>query len=490
MIKYLKIILVCLIVSVGTTASAEGLRVFVAPFTVIGSGLDKQETSMVLQSLLSARLSSENVLPVHAEADAQITLRGTLVALGSQYSLDVLILDADKKVIARKALTGSDKQIPLFSLSDSIAKSLVTELGKIPKVAKSDVKNNAQPNRSALLYKNRDTNKDIVYAKQSMTKEKLVAVPRMQGGFNLVRLLPDGKAMALTGSRNIKIIDLETRKSSTETQLEVGSQIINIDIVPEVSHAKTLLAVTYVHMNTVYTAIYEYAQAKLQPIALKEPFYARAVRLSGKTAKLYIQEQGSESERYYGDVYEASWDGKRLLKGRKVLLPRYGSLYNFNQFTDQSGEVLTIVYDDNGYLVVYDAASKPIWKSNDKFGGSELSYSIRDVANITKTGKEYRLFFMNQRVEVTDSQDLLVGYNDGTFVVGDSRTYKKGVVYNFAWNGSALEEVWRTKETQSYMPDFEYDPKTKTLYQLQLVQREDPFKGDAAMSSIIIKKVE
>ena len=55
---------------------------------------------------------------------------------------------------------------------------------------------------------------------------------------------------------------------------------------------------------------------------------------------------------------------------------------------------------------------------------------------------------------------------------------------------SALEERWHTKETQNYMPDYEYDSVAKRLYQLQLVQRETPFKSGSAISSIIIKKVD
>jgi hypothetical protein len=56
------------------------------------------------------------------------------------------------------------------------------------------------------------------------------------------------------------------------------------------------------------------------------------------------------------------------------------------------------------------------------------------------------------------------------------------------WNGSSLEEKWRTKDTQNYMPDYVYDEARNELLLLQTVQR--PGLSGRGASSLSIKKVE
>jgi len=61
-------------------------------------------------------------------------------------------------------------------------------------------------------------------------------------------------------------------------------------------------------------------------------------------------------------------------------------------------------------------------------------------------------------------------------------------VYCMIWNGSSLEEKWRTRDTQNYMPDYWFDEARNELLILQTVQR--PGISDRGASSLSIKKVE
>jgi hypothetical protein len=95
---------------------------------------------------------------------------------------------------------------------------------------------------------------------------------------------------------------------------------------------------------------------------------------------------------------------------------------------------------------------------------------------------------MNQRIQVTTKGEVLVGKNDGFWVMGDARTFKKGAVFNMIWNGSSLDEKWHTRDTQNYMPDYYFDEGRNELIILQTVQRPGIF--DRGASSLTIKKVE
>lgn len=489
--RIIKVILymVCFVITFTAISWAGELKVYVKPFTVVGADASKSDNQAIMQALLTAKLADGDVLPVVSEAEADVIAQGTYITLANQYSLDVVILDPTKKALARKVIQGTDAHPSMFSLIGVIAKELKPELikasGKVNSVNKS-----RNDSRAADVVPRQMVSKDIVINRSaSEGYSGAVVIPRLQGSFNCVRMMKGESAFVLADSRSLKIISATDKKVVADSILPIGSQIINIDVISAKTDYADIL-VTYVALNKVYTDVYHFDGIKMTPIITKEPYFTKIIKIQGKDKRLFVQDQGDESNRYFGPVYEAKWNGKQIVRGRVFMLPDNVSLYRFNQFTDKAGAVMTVTYDDNDYVAVYDSNFEKIWKSNDKFGGSELSYSIRDLSYINKTGKEYRTYFMNQKIEVTPAQSVLIGSNDGSFVLGDSRSYKKGLVYNFVWNGSALEESWRTKETQSYMPDFEYADDAKQLYQLQLVSRENPFKTDTGVSSLIVKKVE
>lgn len=77
-----------------------------------------------------------------------------------------------------------------------------------------------------------------------------------------------------------------------------------------------------------------------------------------------------------------------------------------------------MINPDN-YLIVYDKNLAELWRSNDKFGGSELFFQ-REDADVRTTGSKFRSIFMNQRVQATAKGEVLVGKNDGFWVMTDT----------------------------------------------------------------------
>ena len=169
-------------------------------------------------------------------------------------------------------------------------------------------------------------------------------------------------------------------------------------------------------------------------------------------------------------------------------LPRFGFLYNFNQFKDPAGALLTVVMNNDGYLIVYDQEGLELWRSNDKFGGSDVSFKRDDINNMRFTGSQYRWVFLDQRLTVTKNGEILVPQNTGAFVVGNQRTYKKSSVFSLAWNGSSLDELWHTKEAQNYLADYFIDDATKELVLLEVTRKEGV--KDKGSSVVAVKKVE
>jgi hypothetical protein len=169
-------------------------------------------------------------------------------------------------------------------------------------------------------------------------------------------------------------------------------------------------------------------------------------------------------------------------------LPRFGYLNNFNQLKDGAGNLLTLVFNDDGYLIVFDQQGKELWRSTDKLGGSDVSYKLDDSQNMRFTGSRYRWRFLDQRITVLASGEVVVPQNSGTFVVGNQRLYKKSTVYGFAWNGSILEERWHLKENPSYLADYVLDEERKELLLLQVVKKAGIKEKGASV--LAVKKLD
>jgi hypothetical protein len=313
---------------------------------------------------------------------------------------------------------------------------------------------------------------------------------RLNGASNLLAIgknLPDGsREIFLAEDRRLSYYRQGAdMKLVAETEFRKSEKILSVDTI-EGGDGSLDIYVTIARSDNLASQVWQVKGDKLVQVAENLPYYFRSFNLAGGPKKLYAQPMGPDVD-FYGDIAEVTRAGSIVTLKNPIKMPRYGDLYSFNQFRDREGKTFTVVINPDGYLIVYDQGLNELWRSNDKFGGSELFFQQED-ANPRVSGDKFRSVFMNLRVQVTSKGEVLVGKNDGFWVMGDARLYKKGAVYNMAWNGSSLEEKWRTRDTQNYMPDYYFDEARSELLILQTVQRTG-ITGRGA-SALAIKKVE
>lgn len=506
--RQLVIAILMLLMAVPAFAAAS-LRVYVGEFNAVGVQA-KDDTKVVLQSLLASRLSGDKLLAVSTAAESDLMITGTYIAIGKQYNIDAVAKTAAGQTVARTFVQGEGGQDALFAAISKLAEKLTTDLlkqqeaGAIPRAAQLPVALPVRPANSDIVrssipvaqsdlqrVQQGDIIKPQTFYRGAPNKGE---VKRLDGMFNLLTMAgtgTDGKRLLfMAQDRTVQLIREGDSRPIAGFGLGVNDKILSIDYIDPAGSGKPDLYVTVVRGDEVASQIWELKNKKLVKVADNIPYFFRAIALAGGPLKLYAQEQGRKADRYYGDVYEVVRQGKKIIRKVKISMPRYGNVYSFNQFKHPSGELLTVVYHEENYLIVYDKDQKELWRSNDAFGGSELFYKVEDDAMVNPTTDKYRWFFMNQRILVTSKQEILVGKNDGFFVIGNARMYKKGAVYSLYWNGAGLEEVWRTKDTQNYMPDFAFDESRSELLLLQLTQREDVLMRTKGASALQIKKVE
>lgn len=484
--KKMSLLFVVLLVSLmAIPAFAAPLRVFVTEMSTAG-GQNKDEMKLMLQTMLASRLTGDGIVAVGSAAEADVLVTGTYVTIGKIFSLDALAKTSAGKTLTRAFVQG-EGQDELIPAVGKLADKLSAELVKVyPAVSASPgIMKNAQqppPSPAGEYIKPREMEPGATVGWLSK---------RLTGAANLMATgltLPDG-------SREIFLAEEQRfsyyrqgsdMKMVAEAELKSADKIISLDTIA--GNDGTLdIYLTVIGSGELASQVWQVAGDKLKLVAKDLPYYFRSASIAGGPKKIYAQAMGRVDD-FYGDVSEVIRSGAVITLKNPLKLPRFGTIYNFNLFRDPEGKLYTVIINPDGYLVVYDQQLKELWRSNDKFGGSELYFQKDDSANMRVTGDRYRWIFMNQRIQVTSKGELLVGKNEGFWVLGNARSYKNGAVYCLVWNGASLDERWRTRETKNYMPDYLFDEARNELLILQTVQR--PAVNSRGASSLSIKKVE
>lgn len=483
------------------SAFAAQVRVFVADMNAIGAQ-NKDDMKATLQMLLSSRLSGEKIIAVGSAAEADAVVTGTYVTIGKVFSVDAMAKNTAGKTLARAFVQG-ENQDELIPAVGKLADKLALEIAKVYDSGQLTTASPAAPvPQYALSAPKSNFIKNEQQVRQAPVGEFIKPTnyehsssggwqsKRLNGAANLMAIgksLPDSsREIFLAEDRRLLYYrQSNDMKLIAETEFKNSEKILSLDTIDGTDGTFDIY-VTIIRSDELASQVWQVRGDKLVLIAEKLPYFFRSFSLAGGPKKLYAQSMGPDAD-FYGNIAEASRVGASITLKNPIKMPRYGNLYGFNQFRDQDGKNLSVVINPDGYLIVSDQDFTELWRSNDKFGGSELYFQKED-ANPRVTGDKFRTIFMNQRIQVTNKGEVLVGKNDGFWVMGDARSYKKGAVYNMAWNGSSLEEKWRTRDTQNYMPDYFYDEVRNELLILQTVQR--PGISVRGASSLAIKKVE
>ena len=487
---------------------ASQLKVFVADMNAIGVQ-NRDEMKATLQTLLASRLNGERITAVGSAAEADVVVTGTYVTIGKVFSVDALAKTNGGKTLTRAFMQG-ESQDELIPALGKLAEKLSAELTRIyfggqPVESPATAVVGPAPDKTipAVISPKTDIIKNEQQVRPAPAGEFIKPESgqrvnpgswlskRLKGAANLMAIgktLPDGgrEIFLAEGQRLSYYHQGSDIKLVAEAEFSPADVIVSLDTI-EAGDGNLDIYVTIVRSDEPASQVWRVKGDKLVQVAEKLPYFFRAFTLAGGPKNLYAQAMGREED-FFGDVYEAVRSDDNITLKNPIKMPRFGDIYSFNQFRDSDGKPMTVVINPDNYLVVYDQTLKELWRSNDQFGGSELFFQKVDLEHARVTGEKFRWIFINQRIQITAKGEVLIGKNDGFWVLGNARRYKKGMVYCFAWNGSSLEEKWRTRDTQNYMPDYWLDDSRNELLILQTVQR--PGIDDRGASALAIKKVE
>jgi hypothetical protein len=485
--KLIMLLAVLLVPLTAVTSFAAPLRLFVAEVSTSGVQ-NRDEMKTLLQTLLASRLNGDSIVSVGSAPEADVLVSGTYIVIGKNFSLEGIVKTSSGTTITRLFVQG-DSQDDLIPAVGRLAAKLSAELLAFSSGSQPGAAARKPADVAAIV-----SAPSGDFIKPSEPESGLPAgwvSRRLIGAANLMAagsVLPDkSREIILAEDQRLAYYRQDSdMKLVAEVELNPTEKIISLDTMVGADGSLDIY-LTIIRSGELTSEVWQVTGDKLKQVAKNLPYYFRCASLSGGPKKLYAQSMGRGDD-FYGDVGEATRSGSVITMKNPIKMPRYGNIYSFNQFSDHNGKTLTAVISPDSYLIVYDQELKELWRSNDKFGGSELYFQKEDDSNMRLSGDRYRWIFMNQRIQVTARGEILIGKNDGFWVLGNARSYKKGAVYCLLWNGSSLEEKWRTRETQNYMPDYLFEEARNELLILQTVQR--PGFSNRGASSLSIKKVE
>ncbi len=487
--------LIAVFLLAASDCSAEQIRAYVAPFAVTGVA-NSAELKGTIQNLLMSRLGNATVIAVESAELADINIKGSYVAFGKVFSIDSVAKSSSGKVLVRAFEQGESQEDMLLAIG-KLAQTLLTGIDKnyqnvaapaSPAVTPPTIINSAAPKVEKLTPPS-----DVV---RSATIDELATSgwisQKLEGelvGMAIGRSLGNNeREVFIAGQHSLHyFLQGKELKLMAEITVPVYQKIIAIDTADLDSDGIQEIYLTIMSGEDLVSEVWTVERNSLKKIGDKLPYFFRAVSFQGQGRKIFAQQTGRDAV-YFGDMHELTKKGSVFAITNPLKLPKGANIYNSAIFLNKAGKSCFAVMDQDGYLQIYDEAGKNLWKSSDKYGGTETFFSRGDLADMQVTGSPQRKFFLEQRVTVNKSGEIIVPKNDGFFVIGNNRSYSKNSVFAFAWNGVMLDELWHTKQSQNYLADYYYDEKSKELLLLEVVKKAGIV--DKGASAVLIKKVE
>ena len=451
-------------------ASAAQIRAFVAEFGVTAP--EPGALKATLQTLFTSRIAGDGIVIVGSAAEAEVIFSGSYTRIGKSFSLDTRAKLPSGRVLALAFDQGEGEE------------ALLPALGRVSGKLKAETVRAYPPADTAPLSAKQPDPGD--HPPAPINKDWLSQ--RIAGEFSALapgKTLAQGREFFVVGDHAIRLYRQDAELTLlAEATTDVGEKVLAVDSLGPDKDGRLQAYVSIFKGGAPSSRVYSFEKGALRITAKNLPYLFRAIALYGGEKRIYAQEMGRDQD-FYGVVYQVAGTGAAVELKNPIELPRTANLFNFNLMRDSAGKSLFVVLDESDELILYSDARKEIWRSSEKFGGSETFFQRHDRYNEIYMGAPLTRF-LEQRITVTQKGEIIVPQNVGSsFAVGNLRSYSKYSIVSLAWNGSSLEERWRTKPSNTYLADYFFEPQSGDLVLLEVAQKEGILSSGASAIRVV-----
>jgi hypothetical protein len=164
-------------------------------------------------------------------------------------------------------------------------------------------------------------------------------------------------------------------------------------------------------------------------------------------------------------IYKFEWKKKSFEKGPKMPFPSGANVFGLAYSGIRDKDKLDIVMVDQlERLRIVDPKGKYLWTSKDNYGGTINSYDTtkkKDMGYAYANSPPIRVYIPGRIItKELDGQGLyevIVNKNgtSGTRLFDKARSFDRGEIYGLVWEENTLETVWKTRELDGYIADFQ-----------------------------------
>lgn len=265
----------------------------------------------------------------------------------------------------------------------------------------------------------------------------------------------------------------ETRfRKISELALSANLKVHAVNLADMDGNGKKEIYVSANDRRLASSAIYSWdEQAGIQPLLTAIPWYLRPVARPGDGYWLIGQQSSSSPETGYvnNSVFRLQLQqGFAGVSSDKVLaLPKSLRLFDF-EWADITGDggLETIAVDQRHKLLIYDQHNALLWVSTDDYGGSRNFFGpppAGDGGGGSDGSDDRTLHYIPTRILVQDvdrdgKMDVIIGRNKLISYkwLANIREFDGGTVACLSWQGSTLQELWRTNNVPGYIADYSF----------------------------------
>jgi hypothetical protein len=283
-------------------------------------------------------------------------------------------------------------------------------------------------------------------------------------GFNKVVLIDSHNIMVYQKKDNDFQLIQKIPGKSYDNYLSVDVADINKNGVKEI-------IVTNIVRNTLESFVLEYKEGKFVKIASKLPFFLRVI---DKDSIPILLGQDRDFEKPFNrPIHEIVWEDGQYKEGKKMQIPVGLSVYGvtIDSITKSGGEQI-IAFDENNYMNIFEPTDKDliqlysltgsperIWRSDDKYGGSNTAVENADLPQ----DADNKYTYLNPRIITVGPnkdgrKEIIVVKNISSVggILKNVRLYTSSEVYNLSWDGLGLVENWKSRKINGYVADYQF----------------------------------
>jgi TolB-like protein len=439
--------------------------------------IDREETAKALETV-TGPVNEISAQETGRKLNADFVLFGSLTVFGNSVSIDAKMVDVSgnrptltffdqsqgmDEVIPRINIIAGDINEKVFGIIRAVTTPPPASPTPAPESQKSDI--HAHPESLLKTAPAKQGSGDVdsspfvmqqqrgetrMFRKSRNFKMKIssIALGDVDG---------DGKIETVTIS-NKKVLILRNEKGHFTRIKEISGRnnqrFVAVDVadIKEDGRAEIFITCVNTIAGTLDSFVLEFDGNDFKTIAKREKWYF-SVHKTPKNEHILLGQKRGVSDLFFPGIYELAWSNGSYESKDKVSLPKATGIFGFaTGDVMNNGNQSVVAFGKDDRLRVISPDGEMIWKSNERFGGSN-NYLL-------KTPDSEKRVFLSQRVLITDLN--IDGNYEVTVVKNHSTTghlFRQSVVYDGAqivslfWDGLGLALNWSTRKVSGYFSD-------------------------------------